>query len=60
MCQIVDLAGGAACFQNNEVDLVFFEDRYEVVSIGGSVQELMLSSFCVENTAHCVAQFLLI
>ena len=60
MCQIVEPARGAVRFHDDEVDFVLLEDRYEVVSIGGSVQELMLSSFCVENTAHCVAQFLLI
>lgn len=60
MCEIVDSAGGAACFHNDEVDFVFLEDRHEVVSIGGGIEGLMLSSFCVEKAAHCVALFYLI
>ena len=45
MCQIVEPARGAVRFHDDEVDFVLLEDRHEVVSIGGSVQELMLSGF---------------
>ncbi len=45
LCQIVDLTGGAACFHDDKVRFVFLEDCVEVVSIGGSVKELVLSSF---------------
>ncbi len=45
MCQIVDSARGAACFHDNEVDFVFFEDRLEVVEIGVCIEELVLSGF---------------
>lgn len=54
MCQIVDRTGGAGCFHDDEVDLVFLEDRLEVVSIRGSVKELVLSGFRVEKAANCV------
>ena len=45
LSQIVDPTGGTACLHDNEVDLVFFEDRLEVVAIGGCVKELVLSGF---------------
>ena len=40
-----DPAEGAACFHDDEVDLVFFADCLEVVSVGGSVKKLVLSNF---------------
>jgi hypothetical protein len=40
---------------NGDIDLMFLEDCLEVVSIGSSVEELVLSGFCVEKAAHCVA-----
>ncbi len=42
LCVLTD---GAACFHDDEVELMFLEDCFEVVSIGGGVKELALSSF---------------
>jgi len=40
-----DPVRGTAGFHDDQVDLVFLEDCLELVSIGGSVKELVLSSF---------------
>jgi hypothetical protein len=61
MCQIVGSAGGTACFHGDKVDFAFLEEGHEVISIGGGIEELMLSSFCVQKkAAYCVGLFLLI
>ena len=50
--QVVDPAGGAARFHNDEIDFVFLEEGVEVISFGGSVQKRVLSGFGVEKAAH--------
>lgn len=52
--QVVDPAGGAARFHNDEIDFVFLEEGVEVISFGGSVQKRVLSGFGVEKAAHGV------
>ena len=50
--QVVDPAGGAAGFHDDEVDFVRFKDRFEVTPLGGRVKERMLPRFRVKKAAH--------
>jgi hypothetical protein len=42
----------AAGFHDDQVDFVLIEDGGQVVALGGSREELMIASFCVEDAAH--------
>lgn len=52
LSQVVDPARGPAGFHDDEIAAVFFEDRGEIVAIGGGIEKGMFSRCCVEEAAH--------
>ena len=52
LCKIVDPTRWAASFHDEKIGRKFLEDLGEVITVGGGIDELVFSSFCVKVAAH--------
>ena len=50
--KIVDPTRRATSFDDDKFGRIGFEDFREIITIGGSIDELMFASFCVKVAAH--------